>query len=70
VASSIGVRARRKPAWKRVEVSMSGQLALVIGEQTMVPAAVWETLPVNARARVTMALAELLARLIEDARDE
>lgn len=49
---------------------MSGQLALAISEQTVVPAAVWETLPDGTRARVTIALARLLASLIEEARDE
>jgi hypothetical protein len=49
---------------------MSGQLALVIGEQTVVPAAVWETLPPEHRLEVTVRLARLLAALVEAARDE
>ena len=49
---------------------MSGQLALVLGEQTVVPAAVWETLPPAARACVTVMRARLLAALIEEQRDD
>jgi hypothetical protein len=49
---------------------MSGQLALVIGEQTVVPAAVGETLPPEHQLDVTLRLARLLARLVEAARDE
>ncbi len=49
---------------------MSGQLALKLGQESLVPAAVWETLPPAARAKVTIMLARLLAATIEDARDE
>ena len=49
---------------------MPGQLALVIEEQTVVPAAVWETLPPERQGEVAVRLARLLARLIEAARDE
>jgi hypothetical protein len=49
---------------------MSGQLALVLVEESIVPAAVWETLPPAARAKVTIMLARLLAATIEEARDE
>jgi hypothetical protein len=49
---------------------MSGQLALVLVEERVVPAAVWETLPPVVRARVTIMLARLLAAAIEEARDE
>lgn len=49
---------------------MSAQLALAISEEEMAPAAVWETLPIAARKQVTMVLARLFARLIEEARDE
>jgi hypothetical protein len=49
---------------------MSGQLALVISEDRMAPAAVWETLPMAARRQVTLVLARLLARLIDETRDE
>jgi hypothetical protein len=49
---------------------MSGQLALTIEVGPVVPAAVWETLPATTRAEVTIALARLFARLIEEARDE
>jgi hypothetical protein len=66
----IGVRAAREPASKTAEVAMSGQLALVISEDRMAPAAVWETLPVAARMQVTIVLARLFARLIAEARDE
>jgi hypothetical protein len=49
---------------------MSGQLALVLGEQQVVPAAVWETLPPEVRAKVTIMLARLLAAAIEEGRYE
>ena len=49
---------------------MSGQLALGIGEQTVVAAAVWETLPPQAQREVTLRLARLLARMVEAERDE
>jgi hypothetical protein len=49
---------------------MSGQLALVIEEETVVPAAVWETLPAESQRQVAIRLAGLLARLVEAARDE
>jgi hypothetical protein len=53
-----------------VEVTMSGQLALAISEDSTAPAAVWETLPMAARTQVAIVLARLFARLIEEARDE
>jgi hypothetical protein len=49
---------------------MSGQLALVIEEEAVVAAAVWETLPAESRLEVTVRLARLLARLVEAERDE
>lgn len=49
---------------------MSGQLALVMSEQTVAAAAVWETLPPRTQEAVVLALASLLARLVEDERDE
>jgi hypothetical protein len=49
---------------------MSGQLALALGEQTVVPAAVWETLPPEHRLDVTVRLARLLAALLEAERDD
>jgi hypothetical protein len=49
---------------------MSGQLALVIEKETLVAAAVWETLPAERRVEVTLRLARLLARLVEAERDE
>ena len=49
---------------------MPGQLALVIGEEMVVPAAVWETLPPERQLEVAVKLARLLARLLEAARDE
>jgi hypothetical protein len=49
---------------------MSGQLALVVGEGTVVAAAVWETLPAERQRQVAVRLARLLARMVEAARDE
>jgi hypothetical protein len=49
---------------------MSGQLALATSEQTLVPAAVWETLPPERQIAVTLRLARLIAVLVEAARDE
>lgn len=49
---------------------MSGQLALVVSDERIVAAAVWETLPVAAQREVTVRLARLLARLVEAERDE
>lgn len=49
---------------------MSSQLALVTGEEVLVPAAVWETLPPERQLEVALGLARLLARLMEAARDE
>ncbi len=48
---------------------MSGQLALVMSE-TVVPAAVWETLPLASQQEIALRLARLVARLVEAARDE
>jgi hypothetical protein len=62
------VRAAVEPAVK-TEVAMSGQLALVMSE-TVVPAAVWETLPSASQHAIAVALARLVARLVEAARDE
>jgi len=49
---------------------MSGQLALTTGEQVVVAAAVWETLPPASQQAIAVALARLVARLVEAARDE
>jgi hypothetical protein len=49
---------------------MSGQLALMLVEEQVEPAAVWEALPPEVRAKVTIMLARLLAAAIEEARDE
>jgi hypothetical protein len=49
---------------------MSGQLALAISEARTAPAAVWETLPMAARTQVTIVLARLLARLIDETRND
>jgi hypothetical protein len=49
---------------------MSGQLALVIESEAVVPAAVWESLPPERQVQVAIRLARLLARLMEAARDE
>jgi len=54
----------------KTEVLVSGQLALALGEETVVPAAVWETLPPERQLELAVRLARLLARLIEAARDE
>ena len=59
------VQVPRKP-----EVVVSGQLALVIDEASVAPAAVWETLPAQRQLQVAVRLARLLARLLEAARDE
>jgi hypothetical protein len=58
----------RVPRKRRCAVS--GQLALVTGEELLVPAAVWETLPPERQLQVALRLARLLARLVEEARDE
>lgn len=50
---------------------MSGQLALQVGEEgTVVPAVVWETLPIDSQVKVTLRLARLLAALVQASRDE
>jgi hypothetical protein len=51
-------------------VLVTGQLALALEEETVVPAAVWETLPPERQVELAVRLARLLARLIEAARDE
>jgi hypothetical protein len=58
-----------EPPAKR-EANVSGQLALQTSEETMVAAAVWETLPPERQQQVTLQLARLLARLVEAERDE
>jgi hypothetical protein len=64
-----GVRRGPQPAAK-TEAQMSGQLALGTGDQALVPAAVWETLPPELQIEVTLRLARLLAGLVEAERDE
>ena len=64
-----GVRSAVQGAAK-TEVTVPGQLALVIETETVVPAAVWETLPPERQLQVALRLARLLARLVEAARDE
>ncbi|HSR83799.1 MAG TPA: hypothetical protein VLM11_06400 [Streptosporangiaceae bacterium] len=49
---------------------MPGQLALIVNEEMLVPAVVWETLPPERQLQVAVRLARLLARLVEAARDE
>jgi hypothetical protein len=49
---------------------MSGQLALALREEMVVPVAVWETLPAEVQQQVTLTLARLVARLLEAGRDE
>ena len=64
-----GVRSAVQGA-AETEVTVPGQLALVIETETIVPAAVWETLPSERQLQVALRLARLLARLVEAARDE
>ena len=64
-----GVRSAVQGA-AETEVTVPGQLALVIETETVVPAAVWETLPREHQLQVALRLARLLARLVEAARDE
>lgn len=64
-----GVRVGVEPPWK-TEVLVPGQLALVLEEATVVPAAVWEMLPPERQVEVAVRLAGLLARIVEAARDE
>jgi hypothetical protein len=54
----------------KTEVTMPGQLALVIDSEAVVPPAVWESLPPERQLQVALRLARLLARLVEAARDE
>jgi hypothetical protein len=54
----------------KTEVTMPGQLALVIETDAVVPAAVWESLPPERQLQVALRLARLLARIVEAARDE
>ena len=49
---------------------MSGQLAMAVSAGSVVPAAVWETLPPERQLEVTVRLARLLARLVEAERGE
>jgi hypothetical protein len=49
---------------------MSGQLALAVETEAVVPAAGWEALPPERQLQVAVRLARLLARLMEAARDE
>jgi hypothetical protein len=79
VGPARGDRARRRALvlsgtrcrvlWK-MEVTVAGQLALVIEAETVVPAAVWEALPPERQLQVALRLARLLGRLVEAARDE
>jgi hypothetical protein len=54
----------------KTEETMSGQLALVVETEAVVPAAVWEALPPERQLQLALRLARLLARLVEAARDE
>jgi len=62
-------RPRRQRGSGQTEVIVSGQLALAV-QETVVPAAVWETLPAERQREVAIRLARLLARIVEAARDE
>jgi len=55
---------------RKTEVTVPGQLALVIETEMVVPVAVWETLPPERQLQLALGLARLLARLVEAARDE
>jgi hypothetical protein len=55
---------------RKTEVTVAGQLALVIETELVVPPAVWEALPPERQLQVALRLARLLARLVEAARDE
>lgn len=46
-----------------------GQLALVLEEEAVAAAAVWETLPPVCQREVAVMLARLLARVVEAERD-
>jgi hypothetical protein len=48
----------------KTEVVVSGQLALVIGDGQMAAAAIWETLPLEVQAELTVMLARLMARMV------
>jgi hypothetical protein len=67
-----GAAARPVPgaACVKKEAQMAGQLALSTDEKMIAAAEVWETLPPEVQQRVTLALARLLARLVEGERDE
>jgi hypothetical protein len=54
----------------KTEVVVSGQLPLVIGDRQMAAAAIWETLPLEAQAQLTVMLSRLMARMMEAKRDE
>jgi hypothetical protein len=54
----------------KTEVVVSGQLALVIGDRQMAAAAIWETLPLEVQAELTVMLARLMARMVVAKRDE
>jgi hypothetical protein len=64
------VRVGGQPPLKTEEAEMSGQLALVVSEEEVAPAAVWETLSLALQEQLALRLARLLARLLEAARDE
>jgi len=65
-----GVRGAAQSLLK-TEVAMSGQLALQVGvQESVAPAVVWETLPIDCQVQVTLRLARLLAVLVEASRDE
>lgn len=71
---AVGVRGRRPPGAEGCLRNGGGGDAGSAGidgeRESMVPAAVWETLPGEVRTRVTVMLAQLLAAMIEQARDE
>lgn len=61
---------RRSGCREKREVTVAGQLALVLETETVVAAAVWEALPPERQLEVALRLARLVARLVEAVRDE
>ena len=43
---------------------------MVIGDRQVASAAIWETLPLEVQAELTIMLARLVARMVEAKRDE
>jgi hypothetical protein len=70
-AGGLGGCVRRAvQAGAKTEVIVSGQLALVVEQECVVAAVVWETLAPERQVEVALRLARLAARLVQAARDE